>query len=128
MSKVLSVIEQKDYDFIIVDDEMIESCDWSAVYNQYGQLMYDEEQNIEVDCIQYNDGRNFRTLVIDDQTYPQPDLKYTSEEEESAILAELEGSENWPEYERGVSSIETENYTFTKDLFASTVGIRVYCK
>lgn len=118
MKKVLKFIEQDDCSYRVVDSSIIETSDWSDVYNQYGQKMFDEVQGITSDMITYTDGSNFKTDVIDDSVYPSPKFAYADDEISEKILAELSCAE-FSDYEQGVATAQTENFTFTKSLFAN---------
>ena len=126
MQKVLKSTQTKstEFDFVIVDSDQIEVKDWSEIYNSDGIQSYDEVQDIEAEMIEYRDGHNWQTDVIDDGNYPYPALEKVSRELSEIILAELEQAE-FPAFERGFSRCTVEDYKFTKSQYAHHYGILV---
>lgn len=81
---------------------------------------YNEENAVYATCtvINYWDGHNHRTIVLDDDYGTNLLWRFASEEEEEKILSQYETAE-FGEYEGGVAIAETEDYTFSISLFPS---------
>lgn len=73
------------------------------------------EVHTEVTAWTYHDSHNFKTVVLRTD-FGEPDCTELGEEETRAILAELPG---FPHIEGTNTSIETENYRFSFDLWAT---------
>lgn len=113
-----------DEDIYIFDDEQISLKDWSEIYDQYGQKQLDEPQNIESEVIEFHNGHNWQSLVIEDQAYPHPSLKELDPQETRSILEALDGAE-FGQYNKGIATAETDNCIFSKSLWQNSYpGIR----
>lgn len=126
MKKVLKFTDNKntEFDFVIVDGNQIESKDWSEIYNSDGVQLYDGVQDIQSEAVEYHNGRNWQTDVIDDGNYPYPALEKVGRELSEIILEEL-GQAQFPTFERGFATCTVQNYKFIKSQYPQHYGVLV---
>jgi len=78
----------------------------------------EEEHHVEVVCIEYWDGHNFKSIILDGDI-PAPlewELLEPDDPEATGILHEYESCK-FGEYDAGISRGQTENFEFIKSKF-----------
>jgi len=133
--------ENRNYenDFVIIEDDCIETKFLCECYGDYGVVIGcydagcytseddnwkdgDEETHIEVDVYEYHDGHNWVSLLVSGNLPGDADIEEIDNDDEAEILEHFENAK-WGEWNNGICTGKTEKYEFTKSQWQGSFGI-----
>lgn len=116
--KVFLIVNEID-SYAIVPDDSVENIELSEAYDNYGQKWGEEYDDMYADAITYHDGQKWKTKLVGDNSWVDPDLEYIDKEKEQEIISAYNelSSGDW-ETNNGVKIAYNGKYKFYYSLWS----------